>query len=567
MKRAEITSLARILKPAQAAELEGRQAIRRNLEADAWQKHHDFAQKMADRQRFVRRAPVFQPRPQPRPSGLAWRDRLLLIISVALLVLLLVRSEIAKADVQPPIENWGLVFKAAGETSRAVALDTDITADITGLVARVEVRQRFRNTGRAWAEATYRYPLPVGAAVDRLLVDAGGRILLGEIQEKITAQRQYQQARAEGMVAALVQQEAANQFETSLANVGPDEEITITIGFLAPVDYRDEAFSLQIPLTFTPRWDKAVEDTGEKAVPAPAIQPEDHLDDHRLTLNIDLKGGLEIGSLDSRYHDMEIHPSLGGYHLFLADPDTRTDRVFELSWKPAFGTIPASSLMTWDGGDAVYALLMLAPPLPEAIAPQPREVVFVIDTSGSMEGVSLQQARAALYQGLDQLEAGDYFNLIEFNSESYVLFETSVPVGEAGLQTAMDFIDGLVASGGTNMAHALRDAMGLPRQTGLLRQIVFITDGSVGNEDELLQQIADELDESRLFTVSIGPAPNTAFMRKSAAFGRGQHTHIGKLDEVEERMTALWARIANPALQDIRVNWGLNGNAGAEYFP
>jgi len=329
------------------------------------------------------------------------------------------------------------------------------------------------------------------------------------------------------------------------------------------VDYRDEAFSFQLPLTFTPRWDPAVEPSGQPAAPNPAIQPLDHLDDHRLTLNIDLRNGLNIASLDSRYHDMEIHPALGGYHLFLADPDTRTDRVFELTWKPDFGSAPAVSLMTWDGGDAVYALLMLAPPLPEAIAPQPREVVFVIDTSGSMEGVSLQQARAALYQGLDHLGHDDYFNLIEFNSDSYLLFDTSVPVDEAGLQAAMDFIDGLVAEGGTEMAPALRDAMALPAQTGLLRQIVFITDGSVGNEDELLGQIADELDESRLFTVSIGPAPNTAFMRKAAAFGRGQHTHIGKLEEVEERMTALWTRIANPALQDIRVDWGME----AEYFP
>jgi Ca-activated chloride channel family protein len=199
----------------------------------------------------------------------------------------------------------------------------------------------------------------------------------------------------------------------------------------------------------------------------------------------------------------------------------------------------------------------------EALAPQPRELVFVIDTSGSMEGTSLEQARAALYQGLGHLEPGDRFNLVEFNSDSFVLFEQSVEPSDARLQEAMDFIDQLKANGGTNMSPALRDATGLPVHPGLFRQIVFITDGSVGNEEELLLQLADQLGEQRLFTVSIGAAPNTWFMRKAAVIGRGHHTHIGKLSDVQERMNSLWQRIENPALQNIFVDWGMD----AEYFP
>jgi len=481
-----------------------------------------------------------------------------MILWIFMTLLLLLRISVAEAQ-----DDWGLEFQGGGQRFRSVALNTEIEADITGMVARIDVRQRFRNSGSAWAEAVYRFPLPAGAAVDRLLVHAGQRVLEGQIQEKQTAQRQYQQARAEGMVAALVEQQRANQFETRLANIGPGEEISVAISFLARVDYRDGTFSLQIPLTFTPRWDPA--HSGYASSPAPRLAPvaAGGLDDHFLTLNIRLRGGGNIASLESRYHDMDIHPALGGYDLFLADPDTRTDRVFELDWKPDFGRNPESSLMTWDGGDAVYAMLMLAPPLAEALAPQPREVVFVIDTSGSMEGTSIRQAKAALYHGLDRLGSEDRFNLIEFNSDSRVLFAGSVPADGAGLVEAMDFIDGLSADGGTNMAPALHDAMTLPEQAGLLRQIVFITDGSVGNEDDLLVQIADELGDSRLFTVAIGSAPNAAFMRKAASIGRGSYTHVGKLDEVAGRMASLWARIENPALQDICVDWGME----AEYFP
>jgi len=119
------------------------------------------------------------------------------------------------------------------------------------------------------------------------------------------------------------------------------------------------------------------------------------------------------------------------------------------------------------------------------------------------------------------------------------------------------------------MAPALHDAMSLPvqlarpGQEALLRQIVFVTDGSVGNESELLQQIAADLGDSRLFTVSIGSAPNTGFMRKAAEIGRGSHTHIGRLDDVEQRMNELWQRIERPALQDIEVDWGVD----ADYYP
>jgi Ca-activated chloride channel family protein len=497
----------------------------------------------------------------------AGQVRALLMISIILMLLSLLCVSATQA--QEPVagtasqDNWGLEFRGSGQQFRSLALDTEIEAEITGLVARIDIRQRFRNTGQSWAEAIYRFPLPAGAAVDRLLVHAGQRVLQGEIQERQSARRQYQLARAEGMVAALVEQQRPNQFETRLANIGPDEEITVAISFLAQVDYRDATFSLQLPLTFTPRWDPAGGSHSRPPAPAPAIQAMDALDDHHLTLNIRLRSGLSIASLASRYHDMDILPAPGGYNLFLTDPDTRTDRVFELDWKPEFGRVPESALMTWDGGDAVYALLMLAPPLAAAVAPQPREVVFVIDTSGSMEGLSLQQAKAALHQGLGRLEPDDRFNLVQFDSDSQLLFEQSLPADEVNLVEAMDFIDALVANGGTNMAPALHDAMSLPAHAGLLRQIVFVTDGSVGNEEDLLLQIADELADSRLFTVAIGSAPNIGFMRKAAAIGRGNHTHIGRLDEVTERMGALWARIENPAVQDICVDWGMD----AEFFP
>ena len=537
-------------RPTQSSRQNG--SIRDRLEFDAWRNHRDFATGQARKQQR-----------QPQRKSLHWQDRALLILSAVLLLLLIIRIETAQAQE----DNWGLEYQGDGSSLRSVALDTEVQVEVTGLVARISVSQGFRNSGRSWSEAIYRYPLPDGAAVDRLVVEVGQRILQGDIQEKQEARRQYQQAKSSGKVATLVEQQRANQFETRLANIGPDENIRVSISFLTRVDFREGSFSLRIPMTFTPRWDHAEPViTGgfyDESAPAPLIMPAGGLDDHYLTLNVDLQTGLELASLESRYHDVDIHPSLNGYNIYLADPDARSDRIFELNWTPDYGSTPESSLMTFDDGDAVYAMLMLAPPLAEAIKPQAREVVFVVDTSGSMEGTSIQQAKAALQQGLGYLGQDDRFNLIHFNSNSHQLFPESVPLYSSYLLEAESFIESLEANGGTNMAPALDDALNLPPQAGLLRQIVFITDGSVGNEGELLLQIGEDLRDSRLFTVSIGSAPNSWFMRKAAETGRGSHTHIGRLNEVEERMSLLWSQIQYPALQDICVDWGMD----AEFYP
>ena len=514
-----------------------------------------------------------QRQPGPPKRSLRWQDRTLLIMASMLMLALLVRSEIAQAQELPA---YGIEWSGGV----ASAVDTRIGIEITGLTARAEVTQVFVNRGSAWSEAVYRFPLPDGAAVDRLLIEVGGRTLIGEIQEKQSARRTYQLARDSGQTATLVEQQRPNQFETRLANIGPGEEVRITIGFLSNVIYGEGEFSFRFPMTFTPRAGGESHRFDIEPAPQPLLTAHSnvsppsaqrlsgthqraHAPTHNLELAVSLQTGLPLSRIDSLYHDVDIHPTLDGYHVFLNERRPRTDRTFELAWVPALGAAPATSLMTWDGGDAVYAMLMLAPPLLEEVTPQPREVIFIIDTSGSMEGESIRQARAALRQGLAFLGPDDLFNVIQFNSNHERLFEHSMMPLTAELEIAAEYIDGLSANGGTNMAPALHDAMKLARSPDHLRQIIFITDGSVGQEHDLLLQIGEELGDSRLFTVSIGSAPNTWFMNKASIVGRGSHTHIGRLDTVEAAMAGLWAHIQSPALTDICIDWGME----AEFFP
>jgi Ca-activated chloride channel family protein len=499
--------------------------------------------------------------------------------------LLLIRVETIQASsaVTQDGDQWGLelVSKANGEVRRAhsLAFNTQMNVEVSGLIARVEVSQQFRNEQDGWAEGIYRFPLPDGAAVDRMRVEAGDRALEGEIQEKQTARRSYQKALDSGIKASLVEQQRPNQFETRLANIGPGEDINVVISFLTRVEFHDGTFSLQIPMTFTPRWESDAPSRGESVWSAPAPPPvfpdpqfmndpeEPGLINHRLSIAVDLQTGLSLAQLESRYHDVDIHPTLSGYHVFLSDPDTRTDRMFELSWAPDLKATPQSALLTWDGGDAVYAMLMLAPPLEREVKSQARELIFIIDTSGSMEGASLVQAKSALLEGLALLDGHDRFNLIQFNSHTEMLFESSEHVDPFTLQAATDYIDSLYANGGTNMAPALHTALAMPQHSNLLRQVVFITDGSVGNESDLLLQIAEELGDTRLFTVAIGSAPNTWFMRKAAEIGRGSYTSIAQSSDVAERIIHLWGRIRTPALQDVCVDWGMAAETYPEIIP
>ncbi len=535
-------------------------SIRDELEKQTWIQHPNLAHRMRDR----------IPHGEPRNSNWfksarrvkSWQDRILLILIAVLLLLFVIRTETAIADEQV----WGLQMNSDAGVFTELAIDTNILLDITGLVARVEITQRFTNNGSHWAEGIYRFPLPNGAAVDRMHIQVGERLLEGEIQEKETARLTYQKARKAGQTATIVEQQRHNQFETRLANIGPGESIEITIGYLQNVSYSDLTYHLRLPMTFTPRYEPGRLSASESAVatsPAPKLVSAAPGAGHRLKLQARIVSTAEFAAIESRYHDVDIRQVDNGYTIELLNPDEMSDRDFELSWTPALQSQPSASLTTFNDGGSVYAQLMLAPPLADSISPQEREVILIIDTSGSMEGASLEQAKAALLHALGSLGDDDYFNLLQFNSRTRQLFDHSVPVTRSNLYMAQNFITGLQANGGTEMAPALETALTLPGIPNLMRQVVFITDGAVGNETELLQKVARDLDDSRMFTVAIGHAPNSWFMRKAAEIGRGSYIHIGKPDEVAEQMSALWGRIQVPALTNICVDWG----EAAEYYP
>lgn len=463
-----------------------------------------------------------------------------------------------------------------GVSRPALALATDVEIVVSGLVARTRVRQEFHNQSDEWLEGTYVFPLPEMSAVDRMVLQIGERRIEGRIEEREQAKRTYQRARAEGRAASLLEQERPNLFTTSVANIGPGETVDIVIEYQQTVRYEARGFSLRFPMTLTARYipggEEPVEETfapvagtgwgnGTPAVPdaaritPPMLHPDSGIV-NPLLLRVVLDAGFPIERIESPTHPIEVAP-LGDDLNEVWIERGAADRDFVLEWAPPAGEEPRTAIFSEEFEGAHYALLMVLPPSQPADGHRlPREAVYVIDTSGSMAGTSIVQARAALHLALDHLSPDDTFNVIAFDSTHRTLFSTSQPATRSHLERAHAFVRGLEASGGTEMVPALRRALLDPiGDTARVRQVVFITDGSIGNEEAIFAALDADRGRSRLFMVGIGSAPNAYLLNRAAERGRGTATSINSLGDVQQRMERLFRKLESPVLRDIEVLW------------
>ena len=497
------------------------------------------------------------------------------------LITILLSLPAARAQEVPhtDVQSGTLLLKMQAGLKTATRTNTDVAMTVSGLVARVSVRQEFRNDGDEWTEGVYVFPLPDKAAVDRMRLHIGERYIEGEIREKEQARKDYERARNEGRKASLVEQERPNLFTTSVANIAPGERVVVEFEYLEDLRYDNGTFSIRFPMTLTPRyipgspvpdrqgsgWSADTTSVGDASrITPPHVTASQ---DHRISLRANIDAGMPLEIVASRYHPVEVSEDRGRYTVSLAGNDVPLDHDFELLWRPVASAVPRAMVFRETLAGQPHYLLMVIPPDVEKHAglTMPRELIFIVDTSGSMHGASIAQAKRALTRAIDDLGPADRFNIIEFNSSARALYHQSVAADAANLAHARRFVNGLEANGGTEMRPALRLALDAPGSEAYLRQIVFITDGSVGNEDELYAMIESRLGNARLFTVGIGSAPNSWFMSKAAELGRGTFVVISALHEVGEKMERLFDKLGSPQVTNINVSWP--GGAVTEAYP
>jgi Ca-activated chloride channel homolog len=470
-----------------------------------------------------------------------------------------------------------LLLRDGEQYVEAPRLATDIDITVSGPTSRARITQIFDNPTKKWVEAIYVNPLPDGGAVDTLKMVIGDRIVVGEIKQRAEAKAIYEEAKQSGRKATLIEQERPNIFTTSVANIGPGERVVVQIEYQEPVHRSGTTSSLRVPLVVAPRYSPApvVEtvDLGRKGwgetndpvpdrnrITAPVLDPRVEPPTNPVAITVHLNAGFPLGDVKSHHHAVKIDaPSDDVRIISLDNHVTPADRDFELTWEPAAAAAPSVGLFREHVGNADYVLALVSPPLlPDAQKEAlPREIVFVIDNSGSMGGTSITQAKASLTFALDRLTPNDRFNVIRFDHTMEALFADTVAADAGSIARAKAFVSALQASGGTEMVPPMKAALSDRRgkDSQYLRQVVFLTDGEIGNEQELLDTIAAMRGRSRLFMVGIGSAPNTFLMTRAAEIGRGTFTHIGSVDQVQERMRELIEKLESPVVTGLTVSY------------
>ncbi len=497
---------------------------------------------------------------------------LMVVSLVSVLAVTAARAESpGNAGARPGSVTEGTMFWRTGQQEALVpapVLTTDVHMVVTGIVARASVRQEFINPGSEWAEGIYVFPLPEDAAVDQLRMQIGDRSIEGVIQERASAKTQYEQAKHEGKRASLVEEERTNIFTTSVANIAPGAAITVEIEYQQAIRYDGGQFRLRFPMVIGPRYIPGTDQVSDASRLTPPVEHPARGVLNPVSLRVELDPGVPLARVDASYHEIQTTPLAGGrYRIDLTQGSVPADRDFELVWQPTAEATPTATLFTERKGEEMFALLMVMPPAPVALdgLRLPREVIFVIDNSGSMHGASIDQARAALRLALARLRPTDTFNVIRFNHTTDALFPEARAATAQNLNVADRYVGGLRAEGGTEMLPALQQALDGHEHPGRLRQVIFLTDGAVGNEAQLFSAIHERLGDSRLFTIGIGSAPNSHFMREAARLGRGTFVYIGSTTEVKEKMLALFGKLESPALTDVRLE--LPGGLGADIVP
>lgn len=478
-----------------------------------------------------------------------------------------------------------LMAMEGGGMQPAPLVSQQIGMTVSGIMSRVMVRQQFVNPTREWIEAIYVFPLPDESAVDHLRLQVGERTLEGRIMEKEKAERSHEQAKREGRKSSLLVQNRANIFTTRVANIGPGEGVCVEIEYQQIVHYDAGVFSLRFPLVVGPRY-----------VPGtPLVQPAEQVrigtggwgvdtdqvpDGSEITppvdlegsspipveMDIDLAAGFTLARLDSLYHGIATEKVADGHHRIHLNGKIMADRDFVLEWQPENVQQVQAALFAEVLGNSQYMLLMLMAGDPPQVERIPREMIFILDISGSMAGASIIEAKAAVSLALAGLQPEDRFNIITFNNTTDSLYPQARPADQNHLQEAQRYVDRLRASGGTEMKPALKLALDGSHRHERMRQVIFLTDGAVANEDELLKTIDDRLGDSRLFTVGIGSAPNSYFMTRGATMGKGSFTYIGRNSEVQQKMMQLFAKLERPVLADINLNLPASGK-NIESYP
>ncbi len=473
--------------------------------------------------------------------------------------------------------SGALMIEISGKPVPMPLKHTDVRASVSGFIGSVEVVQQFHNPYSSKIEAVYVFPLPHNAAVNEFIMTIGERRIRGIIRERKEAEEIYQAAKQQGHVASLITEERPNIFTQSVANIEPGRKIDVTIKYFHTLDYVDGWYEFVFPMVVGPRFNPPGTTDGVGAVPRGGagssgqraevqyLKPGER-SGHDISLRVDVDAGVAIEEFNCRTHEVAANTAPDGRLTVALKPhDNIPNRDFVLRYRVA-GEEIKSSLMTHRNERGGYFLLMLFPPAElTKLARQPLELVFVLDCSGSMNGVPLAQAKAAVERGLKLMSQADSFQIINFSEHASQLGPRPLAATHENVERGLRYLRSLNSEGGTVMIEGIKAALDFPHDPERLRFVCFLTDGYIGNEAEILREIHGHLGDSRIFSFGVGSSVNRFLLDHMAKAGRGTVAYLGPHDDGAKVLEDFFNRISHPAMTDIQVDWG--GIDPREIFP
>ncbi|HZI87541.1 MAG TPA: VIT and VWA domain-containing protein [Pyrinomonadaceae bacterium] len=473
------------------------------------------------------------------------------------------------------------VLDASGKPKAVCPLKhTAVKAEISGFLSRVVVTQEFENPFKEKIEAVYTFPLPQNAAVDDMTMLVGDRTVRGRVLRREDAQAVYEAAKTGGKVASLLDQERPNIFTQSVANIMPGEQIKITISYVETLKYEDGSYEFVFPMVVGPRYipgdaigspasgNGFAPDT-DKVPDASRITPvpvaKGMRVGHDISVEVALDAGVAIENVNSGSHALDMQrPGITQAQVRLKNSSVIPNKDFILRYDVA-GKGISDALLTHRSERGGFFTLILQPPDRVTVADvTPKELVFVLDTSGSMSGFPIEKAKETMKLALDSLYPADTFNLITFAGDTHILFPEPVPATRENLQKAQAFLASRSGGGGTEMMKAIKAALDPSDAQGHLRIVCFMTDGYVGNDLGIIAEVRNH-PNARVFSFGIGSSVNRFLLDKMAEQGRGEVEYVALTDDGSAAARRFHERVRNPLLTDISLEW--NGLPVADVYP
>ncbi len=486
-------------------------------------------------------------------------------------------TALAKEEM-PTQGTMRIMPKAGEEKEQAVDLPlkhTEVQAEISGFVTRVKVIQTFSNPYSNAIEAVYVFPLPQNAAVSDMQIRIGDRLIKGLIKKREEARQIYEEAKKAGKTSALLEQERPNIFSQSVANIMPGHDIRVEITFDDVLKYEKGSYEFVFPMVVGPRfipgepvgrqaggWSPDTDQVPDASRITPPVLKPGERNGHDIQVTVKLHTGIPIHNLSSPSHEIVMDPLPdngvveGNCTITLADHDTIPNKDFVLRYDVA-GQQPQIGVLTHRGELGGYFQLMFQPPeSPEPADVTPKEMVFVMDTSGSMSGEPIALSKKAVRYALENLNSNDTFQIIRFSEVASPFSKEPLLATRENIRRGLSYINGLAGEGGTMMIEGIKAALDYPYWEKRLRIVCFMTDGYIGNEGEILHAVEEKLgDNARLFSFGVGSSVNRYLLEQMAEVGRGDVQYILPNEKPTEAVKKFYERVRNPVLTNIRVDW------------